>query len=101
MFHTSTGYFGGIWPVTARAVDCGAIRRCGNRGIDGKATDLIHAGLQRHHLLWLREMTPAEIREVGETGPTIDKIDVGECDSYAAVKEWLKAKAPTFAGGPA
>jgi hypothetical protein len=71
-----------------------------DRGIDGKSIDLIHAGLQRHHVLWLREMTPAEIREVGETGPTIDKIEVGECDSYAAVKEWLKVNAPPFVGGP-
>jgi hypothetical protein len=67
-----------------------------DRGIDGKANDLIHAGLQRQHVLWLREMTPAEIRDVGETGPTIDKIEVGECDSYASVKDWIKAKAPAF-----
>jgi hypothetical protein len=72
-----------------------------DRGIDGKATDLIHAGLQRHHVLWLREMTPAEIREVGETGPTIDKIEVGEFETHAAVKEWLKEKAPAFVEGPA
>jgi hypothetical protein len=67
-----------------------------DRRIDGKATDLIHAGLQRHHVLWLREMTPAEIREVGESGPTIDKIEVGEFESHAALKEWLEKKAPPF-----
>jgi hypothetical protein len=67
-----------------------------DRGIDGKSIDLIHAGLQRHHVLWLREMTLAEIREVGEAGPTIDKIVVGECDSYTGVKEWIKAYAPAF-----
>jgi hypothetical protein len=39
---------------------------------------------------------PAEIREVGETGPTIDKIDVAEFESHATLKEWLKAKAPAF-----
>jgi hypothetical protein len=71
-----------------------------DRGIDGKATDLIHAGLQRHHVVWLREMTPAEIREVGEAGPTIDSIQVAEFESHAALKEWLKAKAPAFAQGP-
>jgi hypothetical protein len=67
-----------------------------DRGIDGKATDLIHAGLQRHHVLWLREMTPAEIREVGETGPTIDSIQVAEFESHAALKEWLRKHAPAF-----
>jgi hypothetical protein len=78
------------------------IRGCNlDRGIEGKSIDLIHAGLQRHHVLWLREMTPTEIREVGESGPTIDKIEIGECDTHAAVKEWLKAKAPAFATGPA
>jgi len=71
-----------------------------DRGIDGKATDLIHAGLQRHHVLWLREMTPGEIREVGESGPTVDKIEVGEFETHAALREWLKAKAPAFAEGP-
>ena len=70
-----------------------------DRGIDGKATDLIHAGLQRHHVLWIREMTPAEIREVGETGPTIDRIEVAEFESHAALKEWLTANAPAFAQG--
>ena len=68
-----------------------------DRGIDGKATDLIHAGLQRQHVLWLKEMTPAEIREVGDTGPTIDSIQVAEFESHAALKEWIKAKAPPFA----
>jgi hypothetical protein len=72
-----------------------------DRGIDGKAIDLIHAGLQRHHVLWLREMTPEEIREVGESGPTIDKIDVGQFETHAALKEWLKARAPAFLEGPA
>jgi hypothetical protein len=70
-----------------------------DRGIDGKALDLIHGGLQRHHVLWLREMTPTEIREVGETGPTIDRIEVAEFESHAALQEWLKAKAPAFAQG--
>lgn len=71
-----------------------------DRGIDGKSIDLIHAGLQRHHVVWIKEMTPVEIQEVGETGPTIDRIEVGEFDTHAALKEWLKAKAPAFAEVP-
>jgi len=70
-----------------------------HRGIDGKATDLIHAGLQRQHVLWLREMAPAEIREVGETGPTIDRIEVAEFETRAALKKWLEAKALAFLQG--
>jgi hypothetical protein len=60
------------------------------------AIDLIHAGLQRHRVLWVREMTAAEIRKVGETGPTIDSIEVAEFESHAALKEWLSKTAPAF-----
>ena len=45
-------------------------------------------------------MTPAEIREVGETGPTIDKLQVAEFESHAALKEWIGKHAPAFAQGP-
>ena len=67
-----------------------------DRGIDGKATDLIHAGLQRHHVLWIREMTKAEIGEVGETGPTIDSIEIGAFESHDLSTKWLRAKASAF-----
>src|SRR6516162_7610438 len=42
------------------------------------AINLTHAGLQRHRVLWIREMTEEEIRQVGEKGPTIDSIQVAE-----------------------
>jgi hypothetical protein len=71
-----------------------------DRGIDGKAIDLIRSGLQRHHVLWLQEMTPKEIQQVGETGPTIASIEVGEFESHAALKEWIGKHAPAFAQGP-
>jgi hypothetical protein len=60
------------------------------------AIDLIHAGLQRHRVLWLREMSDEEIRQVGETGPTVDSIEVAEFESHAALKEWVNKKAPGF-----
>ncbi len=59
--------------------------------------DLTHAGLQRHRVLWVREMTEEEIRKVGETGPTIDSITVAEFESHAELKEWLQQNAPAFA----
>jgi hypothetical protein len=62
---------------------------------EGAAT-LTHAGFQRHRLLWVREMSEAEIDQVGETEPTIDKIVIAEFESHAALKEWLRQKAPTF-----
>jgi|SRR5579864_4020229 len=60
------------------------------------AINLTHAGLQRHRVLWLREMSEEEIRQVGEAGPTIDSIEVAEFESQEAVKEWLDKKAPAF-----
>ena len=60
------------------------------------AINLTTAGLQRHRVLWIREMTEEEIRQVGETGPTIDSIEVAEFESQAALKEWLSKNAPAF-----
>ena len=60
------------------------------------SVNLTRAGLQRHRVLWLREMTPDEIEQVGETGPTIHSIEVAQFESQAALKEWLKEKAPGF-----
>ena len=60
------------------------------------AVNLTHAGFQRHRLLWVREMTEEDIRQVGETEPTIDSIEVEEFESHAALKEWLSQKAPGF-----
>jgi len=58
--------------------------------------NLTHAGLQRHRVLWIREMTREEIERVGESGPTIDSIEIGECESHNAQKEWLEKHAPAF-----
>jgi hypothetical protein len=60
------------------------------------AINLTHAGIERHHVLWVREMNPEEIRQVGEKGPTIDSIEVAEFESHDALKDWLKRKAPAF-----
>jgi hypothetical protein len=58
--------------------------------------NLTHAGLQRHRVVWVREMSEEEIKQLGEKGPTIDSIEVVEFESRAVLKEWLKQKAPAF-----
>lgn len=58
--------------------------------------NLTHAGLQRHRVLWIREMSKEEIERVGETGPTIDSIEIEEFGSHAAIQGWLKTHAPAF-----
>jgi hypothetical protein len=67
-----------------------------DRPLKEGAVTLTHAGFQRHRLLWLREMTEEEIRQVGETEPTIDSIEIAEFESHAALKEWVSKKAPAF-----
>jgi hypothetical protein len=67
-----------------------------DRPLNEGAIDLIHAGLQRHRVLWVREMTPEEIRQVGEKGPTIDQIELAEFESQDELREWLRKKAPEF-----
>jgi hypothetical protein len=59
--------------------------------------NLTRGGLQRRRVLWVREMTEEEIQQVGDNGPTIDTIEVGEFESQTVLKEWLKENAPGFA----
>ncbi len=59
-------------------------------------TNLTSSGLQRHRIIWMREMNENEIKQVGETGPTIDSIEVAEFESQDAIKEWLHKNAPSF-----
>jgi len=60
------------------------------------AINLTHAGLQRHRVLFIREMSEDEIRKVGDNGPTIDSIEIAEFGSHEAIKAWLTRKAPAF-----
>ena len=64
------------------------------------SVNLTRAGLQRHRVLWLREMTADEIQQVGDTGPTIHSIEVAQFESQAALREWVKEKAPAFIREP-
>jgi hypothetical protein len=58
--------------------------------------NLTTGGLQRNRVVWIREMSEDDIRRVGETGPTIDSIEVGEFANHEALTEWLRKKAPAF-----
>ena len=60
------------------------------------AINLTTGGLQRHRIVWIREMAEADIKQVANTGPTIDSIEVAEFESQAALKEWLSEHAPAF-----
>ena len=61
------------------------------------AINLTDRGIQRHRVLWVREMDEAELRGAPRGEPTIDRIEVGEFDSHEALREWLDKTAPVFA----
>lgn len=67
-----------------------------DRRLQEGGIDLIRAGLQRHRVLWVREMSEVEISETGENGPTIDSIEIAEFESHSELKEWLDANSPSF-----
>lgn len=60
------------------------------------AVDLIERGLERHRVLWLRELEEHELRTSGEKEPTIDRIEVAEFETREEEGFWLKANAPAF-----
>lgn len=58
--------------------------------------NLTDRGLQRHRILWVREMEEAEVRRAGDEEPIIDRIEVAEFPSNLELQEWLKENAPLF-----
>jgi hypothetical protein len=67
-----------------------------DRPLTDSTINLTTAGLQKHRVLWVREMHEEEIRQIGESGPTIDRIEVSEFESHNALKQWLGKTAPAF-----
>ncbi len=65
--------------------------------VNAGAVNLIERGIDRHRVTFVREMDPGEIKLTGEGGPTIDKIEVAEFESHAALVAWVKTNAPAFA----
>jgi hypothetical protein len=54
------------------------------------------AAIQRHRATWIREMSEEENRKAGDSGPTIDSIQISEFTSNEAMREWLTTTAPGF-----
>jgi hypothetical protein len=64
--------------------------------VGNRSMNLTDRGFQRHKVLWVREMDEDELRRAGKGEPTIDRIEVAECESNEAVTEWLNKHAPAF-----
>ena len=67
-----------------------------DRPINEGHMNLTAGGLQRQRVTWIREMSEEDIKKVGESGPTIDSIQVAEFESHVELKEWLATHAPAF-----
>lgn len=67
-----------------------------DRPLADSTINLTSAGLQRHRVIWVKEMSAEEIRQVGDTAPTIDSIAIMEFESHQALKAWVAASAPYF-----
>ena len=52
--------------------------------------NLTDRGLQRHRIVFVREMDEVELRRVREGGPTIDRIDIAEFETVEEQRDWLK-----------
>lgn len=68
-----------------------------DRPINDGHMNLTSGGLQRQRITWVREMPEEDIQRAGEKAPTVDKIEVGEFETHAEIKEWLQKIAPAFA----
>ena len=66
------------------------------RPLIDSTTNLTTSGIQRHRIVWIREMTAEEILRVGESGPTIDRIQIAEFRSNEELTKWLETNAPAF-----
>jgi hypothetical protein len=64
------------------------------------AVNLTDRGIYRHRVTVVREMPAGEIRQVGEGGPTIDRIEVAEVETREEQRAWLAEHAPTFLRTP-
>lgn len=64
--------------------------------VSSTSVNLTNRGLQRHRILWVREMDEDELRRAQEGEPTVDRIDIGEFETVQQQREWLLARVPAF-----
>ncbi len=65
--------------------------------VNQSGVNLTDRGLQRHRVLWIREMDREELQRAGQGVPTIDSIEVAEFESGEELREWVKKNASAFA----
>jgi len=60
------------------------------------SVNLTDRGLQRHRVIYVREMDEDELRKATPGEPTIDHIEIGEFETVEEQHAWLKKIAPAF-----
>ena len=60
------------------------------------SVNLTDRGINRHRIVWVKEMEKEELHRAREGEPTIDRIEVAEFESKEELQEWLKRAAPAF-----
>ena len=53
-------------------------------------------GIQRHRIMWVREMDETEARKLAGDGPTVDRIEIVEFESQAEMRQGIVKFAPHF-----
>ncbi len=62
--------------------------------------NLTDRGLQRHRIVYIREMDEDALTKAKKGEPSIDRIEIAEFETVAEQREWLKKLAPAFGRNP-
>jgi hypothetical protein len=68
--------------------------------VNGAAINLTDRGLQRHRIVWVREMDEDELGKAGDDEPTVDRIEVASFAAQEKLQQWVSQRAAAFVGGP-
>ncbi len=68
--------------------------------VGSAAINLTDRGLQRHRIVWVREMDEDELRRAGGGEPTVDRIAIAAFNPQGKLRQWVSQHAPAFLRGP-
>lgn len=61
--------------------------------------NLTDRGLQRHRIIYVREMDEDELARAGEEEPTVDGIEAASFNAPDKLRQWVSQRAPAFLRG--
>src|SRR5262249_13885810 len=60
--------------------------------LEGKGINLTDRGLQRHRIVWVKEMDEDELARAGEGEPTVDGIEMASFNAPDKLRDWVRQK---------